>query len=68
MTSPSEMIEIDCPKCGNVYTDWYRASINATLDPELAADEEYMRACSTGTCPRCGHVVELDGTLIAELR
>jgi endogenous inhibitor of DNA gyrase (YacG/DUF329 family) len=67
MTSPSKLIEIDCPKCGNVYTDWHRASINATLDPELAADEEYMRACSTGTCPRCGHVVEIDETLIVEL-
>lgn len=25
----------------------------------MAADEEYMRAASTATCPACGHVMEL---------
>jgi large subunit ribosomal protein L7/L12 len=65
VTSPPEQIQIDCPKCGTVYQDWYRPSINATLDPELAADEEYMRQASTGTCPACGHTVDI-GTLIAE--
>ena len=26
MTSPIEKILVQCPKCGNDYEDWYRAS------------------------------------------
>lgn len=63
MTSPPEKITVECPKCGHVYEDWFRASINADLDPELAADADYMRRASTATCPKCGDVVEF-GTLV----
>ena len=32
MTSPCEIIQIKCPKCGKVYEDWHRASFNLDLD------------------------------------
>jgi DNA-directed RNA polymerase subunit RPC12/RpoP len=54
MTSPVEEIEVRCPKCGQVYSDWYRPSINLTLDD---FDDEYVEAASTSTCPKCGHKV-----------
>ena len=65
MTSPAEQITVECPKCGHVYDDWHRASINADLDPAMAADAEYVRAASTATCPKCEHVVDL-GTLVVD--
>ena len=52
MTSPPEQIEVECPKCRQVYSDWYRPSINLTLDD---FDDEYLEAASTSTCPECGH-------------
>ena len=57
MTQPIEDVEVECPKCGRVYTDWIRRSINARLDPDLAGDPEYLRQASTATCPDCGTVV-----------
>jgi DNA-directed RNA polymerase subunit RPC12/RpoP len=54
MTSPVEEIEVQCPKCGQVYSDWYRPSINLTLDD---FDDEYLEAASTSACPECGHKV-----------
>jgi hypothetical protein len=63
VTSPPERIQVECPRCGREYEDWYRGSVNLDLegwdanDPEV---QEYLRECSTATCPRCGHVVELD--------
>ncbi|HUT09378.1 MAG TPA: hypothetical protein VMY42_02690 [Thermoguttaceae bacterium] len=39
MTSPPEQIDVECPKCGQVYSDWYRPSINLTLDD---LDDEYL--------------------------
>lgn len=59
LTSPIEQVVVECPQCGRRYRDWFRASINADLDPELATDPEYVREASTATCPDCGHVVEL---------
>ena len=44
----------ECPKCGGVYSDWYRPSINLTLEH---FDEEYLEEASTSTCPECGHKV-----------
>ena len=40
MTSPPEKIPIQCPRCGQVNEDWYRASVNRGLDD---LDEEYLR-------------------------
>ena len=54
MTSPPEEIEVECPKCGGVYSDWYRPSINLTLEK---FDEEYLEEASTSTCPECGYKV-----------
>jgi hypothetical protein len=57
VTSAIKTVTVTCPNCGGIYDDWYRPSINASLDPELVADREYMEAASTATCPVCGHVV-----------
>lgn len=60
MTSPPEQISsVECPECGHIFEDWYRPSINADLDPEMATDAEYMRQATTATCPSCGQVAEL---------
>lgn len=66
MTSPVETITVECPACGRSYEDWTRASVNATLDPSIAADDAYMRECSTATCPQCAHVVDLDVLVVDE--
>ena len=63
ITSPGERIEVLCPECGEPYSTAYRASVNADLDPEAAADREWLEEVSTGTCPSCGHRVDL-GTLL----
>jgi predicted RNA-binding Zn-ribbon protein involved in translation (DUF1610 family) len=57
VTKPEEDVTVECPNCGTIYTDWWRPSINASLDPEMAADREYMEAASTATCPDCGWTV-----------
>ena len=44
MTSPIEDITVQCPKCGHLYEDWFRASVNLDLDP---FDSEYVEQCST---------------------
>ncbi len=61
MTSPPENITIRCPKCGEVYEDWYRASVNLELDD---FDDEYLEECSTATCPACGHKVRIDVLIV----
>ncbi len=57
MTSPPEKIIVKCPKCGIPFEDWYRASVNRELDD---FDEEYLKECSTATCPACGHTIQFD--------
>ena len=61
MTTAPERIDVQCPKCGKFYRDWYRASINLMLHPDF--DEEYLRRASTATCPNCKHTVNL-GVLV----
>ena len=69
MTSPPRKIQVECPKCGTTYDDWYRPSINLDLegwdenDPDVKA---YLRQASTATCPSCGHTVELDVLVVRE--
>ena len=53
---------VECPKCGRSYQTFFRGSMNLELDD---LDDEYIREMSTGTCPDCGHVVEL-GALVVE--
>ena len=62
MTSPPENITVKCPKCGKVFEDWYRASVNMTIDD---FDDEYLDECSSAICPQCGYKVEFD-TLIVD--
>ena len=50
MTSPPEDILIKCPKCGFVFMDFIRGSINLNLDN---FDDEYMDKCMFATCPKC---------------
>ena len=50
MTSPPEEITVECPKCGHIYQDWFRGSVNLDLDD---FDEEYLDQCSSATCPEC---------------
>lgn len=68
MTSSVREIDIECPECGEVYRDWYRASINLALDD---FDDEYIEEASTATCPSSGYkvtistlIIERDGTWI----
>ena len=50
LSSPCEQITVWCP-CGSIYNDWYRASINLSLDH---FDDEYVERISSTTCPKCG--------------
>ncbi len=68
MTSPCEKIMVECPECGEVYKDWYRASMNLAMDD---FDDAYIEEASTATCPSCGCkvaistlIIERDGTWI----
>ncbi len=54
MTSPRRKIRIKCPQCGKKYSDWYRSSINLTL--EDWAEEDLERA-TTSMCPHCSFKV-----------
>jgi hypothetical protein len=58
MTSPITQITVMCPNCGEVFKDWWRASVNAELDPGLATDE-YLDEASTAKCPNCKEHIEL---------
>ncbi len=51
MTSPTREIEVTCPDCGHSYQDWYRPSINLSLDD---FDDEYLEEATTTPCPECG--------------
>lgn len=44
MTSPPKEIEVTCPDCGHFYRDWYRPSINLSLDD---FDDEYLEETTT---------------------
>ena len=63
MTSPPTEISVTCPDCGHGYRDWYRPSINLTLDD---FDDDYLEQASTTTCPKCGVKHDLD-VLMAQL-
>ena len=63
MTSPPEEIQVKCPKCGKVYADWYRPSINLRLDH---FDDEYLEQASTSTCPECGYKVRHNVLVVRE--
>jgi len=51
MTTPIQQISVECPSCSTVYEDWFRASVNLDLDPQM--DKEYLDECSSAKCPSC---------------
>ena len=63
MTSPIENITVRCPGCGREYQDWYRASVNLTLDD---FDDEYLDECSSAVCPFCRFKVYFDTLVVDE--
>ena len=48
MTSPPKQIRVRCRKCGHVYEDWIRPSINLMMDD---FDQDYLDEASSVTCP-----------------
>lgn len=63
MTSPVRKMDVECPRCGHVYQDWYRASLNLELDD---FDDAYVEEASTATCPACGHKVAVSCLIVGE--
>ena len=63
MTSPPTETEVRCPKCGHVYQDWYRPSINLRLDH---FDDAYLERVSTSTCPKCKFKVRHEVLMVRE--
>jgi hypothetical protein len=57
MTSPPEIITVECPECGERYLDWYRPSINLMIEQ---FDEDYLDAAASATCTACGHRVAIE--------
>lgn len=52
MTSPPSKIKVQCPTCGRLFEDWYRASINLSLGEEWTKAE--IEEATSVKCPRCG--------------
>jgi predicted RNase H-like nuclease len=63
MTAPPRSIVVKCPECGHIYQDWYRSSINLTLEP---FDEEYLEQATTSTCPKCGYKVRHEVLIVRD--
>jgi hypothetical protein len=43
MTSPPREIRVRCPKCGHIYDDWYRPSLNFAIED---FEDEYVRGAA----------------------
>ncbi len=61
ITSPSEIIVVECPNCSERYTDCYRPSINLMIED---FDDSYLDEAASATCPACGQVAELDVLIV----
>ena len=48
---------------GTAYQDWFRPSINLSLDD---FDDEYLDRATSATCPNCKHKVALDVLVVRE--
>jgi hypothetical protein len=59
MSTPPEFIVVWC-HCGAVYRDWFRPSINLSLDH---FDDDYIERASSITCPNCRSYSRM-GTLL----
>lgn len=62
MTMPPERITVQCQKCGHVFEDFIRGSINLSLDN---FDDDYLDRCNYATCPNCKHRMK-KGVLIVD--
>ena len=51
MITPVEKITVECSDCGQRYEDYYRRSMNLSLDD---FDDDYLEQMSATTCPKCG--------------
>jgi hypothetical protein len=60
MSSPCEQIIVWCP-CGALYRDWWRPSMNLSLDN---FSDDYIERMSSTSCPNCRAHSRL-GTLLA---
>ena len=61
MTSPPAQVTVECPRCGHVYRDWWRPSINLDLDE---FDDAYLdKASPTRATPE----VPMNGAFFATL-
>lgn len=63
MTQPPEQITIECPKCGNRFQAWFRASINLSLGDMTEKDVERNE---TKRCPKCKQKIILDALVVEE--
>jgi DNA-directed RNA polymerase subunit RPC12/RpoP len=61
MSSPIENVQVICPNCGKTYQDWFRASVNLTLDN---FDDEYIDKCSSAICPYCNFKVYFSSLVV----
>ena len=61
MTSPPEDIMVECPKCGHIYEDWWRPSVNLGLDD---FEETYITEATTSSCSKCGFRVQHDALVV----
>ena len=59
MSTPPEFIIVWC-HCGAVYKDWWRPSMNLSLDN---FDDDYIERASSITCPNCRSYSRM-GTLL----
>jgi hypothetical protein len=62
MTSPPQRITVQCPLCGERYTDYYRPSINLTLGEEWTAEE--LDEATSASCPGCGFRVPIASLVV----
>lgn len=62
MTKPPTRIELDCPRCGELFEAYYRPSIDLGLGEPWT--EEKIREATAAACPRCAFVVELDALVV----
>lgn len=62
MTSPPEEIKVMCPKCHQLFQDWYRASFNFGLGGDFKEEfsDEYLDEASSVKCPTCGWKENID--------
>jgi|GEM_PF-2696290 len=62
MTSPFELIRVECPNCHTTFEDCYRPSINLSLGEDWT--EEEIDEAMTVSCPKCGQRHDIDSLVV----